>query len=359
LLQAKDSFLPKIAEVEANEYRNPASATDQHEQGLGIHARLPRAILNMGIRYLRVPICALDSPQHQSCYADVCFLGQPRSRQIELAKSDPTVQMSIYTPLKKKSIITRTLMTRTITSERSAIYRTEANSNNSQDTSMPCTRLARIQLIQDLNTTYLVNICPLQSLVSYIDEDLSKYNSPEYFELEVMPRWWCIPHLISCLINTAGLDPDDLDERIGLDHLMRSIMDDAVARKAASAVNTPKDADNNQSGTGTLNLAAVESEQNSVAVSLNFPLFLSLTFSFTLHTIIAHSHPPFVFLFFLHARRNHSTVCSWQQVQRIYLCVCLSHSHRRYPLLTFQGHRLQDRTLNTLDRKPQQSNQVP
>jgi hypothetical protein len=89
-----------------------------------------------------------------------------------------------------------------------------------------------------------------------------------------MPRWWCIPHLISCLISTAGLVPNDLDERIGLDHLMRSIIDDAVAREAASAVNTPKDADNNQSDTGTLNLAAVESEQKSVAVSSNsaFPL---------------------------------------------------------------------------------------
>jgi hypothetical protein len=152
-----------------------------------------------------------------------------------------------------------------------------------------------------------------------------------------MPRWWNIPHLISCLINTAGLDPNDLDERIGLDHLMRSIMDDAVAREAASAVNTPKDADNNQSGTGTLNLAAVESVQKSVAVSLNFPLFLSLTFSFTIPTIIVQSYPPFVFLFFPHARRNHNTVCSWHQVQRVCLCVCLSHSHRRYPLLTFKA----------------------
>jgi hypothetical protein len=153
LLRAKDLFLTKIAEVEADEYRNPASATDQHEQGLGIHARLPRAILNREIRYLRVPICALDSRQHQSCYANVCFLAQPRSRQIELA---------------------RTLMTRTIKSERSAISCTEANSTNSQDKSMPCTRLARIQLIHDLNTTYLVNICLLHSLGSYIDEDLSR-----------------------------------------------------------------------------------------------------------------------------------------------------------------------------------------
>jgi hypothetical protein len=131
------------------------------------------------------------------------------------------------------------------------------NPNNSQDTSL---RLARIQLIPDLNTTYLVDICPLQSLDSYIDEDLSRYNFPEYFELEVMPRWWCIPHPISHLISAAGLN---LKGRpIG------SLLKYAVARTQL-AVNSSTDADEMQFDSHLFAMAAAVNENVEAAGMLD------------------------------------------------------------------------------------------
>jgi hypothetical protein len=46
LLRAKHLFTWKITKVEAQRYKYTASSTDQHEQGFGILAKFPRAMMN-------------------------------------------------------------------------------------------------------------------------------------------------------------------------------------------------------------------------------------------------------------------------------------------------------------------------
>jgi hypothetical protein len=60
LLRVKHLFVRKIAKVEAKFYKNPASSIDQHEQRCGIHARLPRAMLNRKTHYFDYQFRALD-----------------------------------------------------------------------------------------------------------------------------------------------------------------------------------------------------------------------------------------------------------------------------------------------------------
>jgi hypothetical protein len=53
-------------------------------------------------------------------------------------------------------------------------------------------------------------------------------NFPEYFGLEVIPRRWSIPRIVSCSISEAGLDMKNIDEKIGLDRPISDIIVDAM-----------------------------------------------------------------------------------------------------------------------------------
>ena len=137
-------------------------------------------------------------------------------------------------------------------------------------------------------------------------------------------------------------------------------MEGAVAGNitpASSVGNVSTNVDDNLSATESLNLAAAESEQESVGVSSGLPLFLHLTFSSTLPYI----HCPLLLSSLLpsspHIFRNHKIVGLCHQVQCV--SVYVSHSHHQDPSLTSQGQRLQDRILNSPDHEFQQCNQVP
>jgi hypothetical protein len=85
---------------------------------------------------------------------------------------------------------------------------------------------------------YLVNLAPLWGLYSYadhrdqpesggeteFDEEMipQEQRIPGYFGLEVIPRWWCIPRIVSCLISAQDLSFRDLAE--GIAWIARSVV---------------------------------------------------------------------------------------------------------------------------------------
>lgn len=101
------------------------------------------------------------------------------------------------------------------------------------------------RMIPTLKKVYMYNMSPMRDFYSFTDDTESKrgddmtlsdqefrerWSLPEYFELEVMPRWWCIPRLIPRLIAAANLDLVDLEEEIGLDLPINSAYEAALAR---------------------------------------------------------------------------------------------------------------------------------
>lgn len=85
---------------------------------------------------------------------------------------------------------------------------------------------------------YLVDLAPLWGLYSYADRRdqpesggetefdeemiLQEQRFSDYFGLEVIPRWWCIPRIVSCLINAPDSSFQDLAE--GTAWIARSVV---------------------------------------------------------------------------------------------------------------------------------------
>jgi hypothetical protein len=97
---------------------------------------------------------------------------------------------------------------------------------------------------------YLVDLAPLWQFYSYVDQreqgrswgDIDydeeslpqEKKSPDSFGLEMIPRRWCIPRIVSRLISEADLDMKNINEEIGLDRPISDIIVDAIERNIRS-----------------------------------------------------------------------------------------------------------------------------
>jgi hypothetical protein len=129
----------------------------------------------------------------------------------------------------------------------------------------------------------------------------SRNNFTEYFQLEIMPRWWSILCLISCLISAADLSINALEEEIGSYPPIYGIIECAEASMEIAAGITA-DTDDTQNHTPFVDMTANDSEEEEV-VQVSHHLFVrvayfsvSLFLPFTLtspraSTIIIHFGP--------------------------------------------------------------------